>query len=109
MRPKTFHNCFVLNTLSSKAKQLRIFLGLVLGQDFIIQNQSFSQPVKHGKKSPWAHVSSLSLQLGVDTLEKASSYSVVLPTLRELKIDLKYLRTGQFSQQELNNFYVKSI
>ena len=49
------------------------------------------------------------MAVGVDTLEKASSYSVVLPTLRELKIDLKYLRTGQFSQQELNNFYVKFL
>ena len=39
MRPKTFHNCFVLNTLSSKAKQLRIFSGQVLGQDFNKKNQ----------------------------------------------------------------------
>ena len=37
--PKTFLNCFVLNTVSSKAKQFRNVLGRVLGPDFYIQNQ----------------------------------------------------------------------
>ena len=32
MRPRTIINCFVSNTLSSKAKQLRNDLGCVLGQ-----------------------------------------------------------------------------
>ena len=41
-RPKTFINCFVLNTLSYKARQLRNALRRNLGLDFNIQNQSLS-------------------------------------------------------------------
>ena len=42
MRPKTFLKCFALEMTVFKIKQLRIVLGLVLGQDFYIQNPSFS-------------------------------------------------------------------
>ena len=43
MRPKTFFNCFVLKTHSSKAKQLRNVLGCILGLNISIQNLSFSE------------------------------------------------------------------
>ena len=44
--PKTFLNCFALNTFSFKAKQLRNILGRILGWDFNIQKQSFSQLIR---------------------------------------------------------------
>ena len=40
-RPKTFLNSFVMNTYSSKAKQLKNDLGRVLRPNFKIQNPSF--------------------------------------------------------------------
>ena len=42
-RPRTFLNCFVLNTISYKAKQLRNVLGCILGRKNQIQNWSFNQ------------------------------------------------------------------
>ena len=44
-------------------------------------------------------------QLGADTLEKASSYSVVLPTLRELKIDLKYVPANLVDKKFVPNHF----
>ena len=44
--PKTFFNHFVLNKLSSKAKQLRNVLGCILRLNIYIQNLSFSEESK---------------------------------------------------------------
>ena len=39
--PKTILNCFILNTVISKAKHLRNVLGRILEPDFYVQNKSF--------------------------------------------------------------------